>query len=227
MRRQVCAYWTARAALAVLLVGGLGVSARGQAEEPRTLTVELERPLYHHDETLRGEIGRLIPAERIRIEHLDAFGRVIERIDTRKGRTPTEPFSFRLDQPFTVLHRIVVTGEKEARGETRFLLARRTNTWDRYHFIWTGRLKPEDTQALAALRAAGVTSAVARRPEEADVALTQDLRLLLTFGAHSAEPVAGPMFLGPDADKVAQQYAQNKDPASLVRVPCLENAQAR
>jgi len=227
MRRQECMRWTAAAALLVMLVAGLGVTALGQAEQVRTLTVELDRPLYYHDEVLRGRVGALLPAERIRIDHLDVFGRVIDRLETRKGRTRTVPFTLRLSEPFTVLHRIVVTGEKGAHGEARFLLAPSKNTWDRYHLIWTGRLRPEASEGLATLRTAGVTGAVARTPEEVDAATTQDLRLLLAFGAHGAEPVRGPAFLGAAAEKVAQEYAQQKDPLTLVRLPCLDNAQER
>ena len=217
----------AAATLLVAFVIGLGSAARAQEAPPRTLKVEVDRPLYYFDETLRGEIGGLLPAERIRIEHLDAFGRVIERIDTRKGRAATQPFRFRLNHPFTVLHRIVVTGEKGARGEARFLLAPRVNTWDRYQVIWTGRMKADQAQALAALRAAGVTAAVARTPEEVEAGLSQDFRLLLGFGAHQAEPPAGPMFLPADAERVAQAYAGTKDPSSLLRAPDLDDPQAQ
>jgi len=219
--------WGSAAALAVALVVGLVSPGAGQEARPRTLKVEVDRPIYYFDETLRGEVGGLRPAERLRIEHLDAFGRVIDRIETRKGRSATVPFRFRLNHPFTVLHRIVVTGEEGARGEARFLLAPRVNSWDRYHIIWTGGMKPGQAEALAALRAAGVTAAVARTPGEAEVALSQDFRLLLGFGAHQEPTPAGPMFLPADAERVARTYARTKDPSTLVRVPCLDDPRAR
>ncbi len=217
--------------LRVLLVLGLMLPAAVGQEEAatpagRSLTVELERQLYYFDETLRGEVGGLIPAERIRIDHLDAFGRVIERLQERKGSGATVSFSLRLNRPFTTLHRIVVTGEGGARGQARFVLAPRENTWERYHVIWTGRLDPDALEPLLALRLAGVTAVVAREPAEVEAALTQDFRLLLAFDASSEEPVAGPGFDDADAEKVAQEYVRTKDVDLLRRTRSLDDPQA-
>ena len=214
--------------IGVLLLAAVGQLVLGQETAARVLTVTVERPIYYFDETARGEVGGpLLPAERLHVDHLDAFGRVIEQLELVKGSGATVPFSLRLNQPFTVLHRLVITGEKGARCETRLALAPQVNSWDRYYFIWAGTLKPEATQALAALRGAGITAAVARTPEEADAALTQDFRLLLSFAGQSREPVAGPSFLAADAQKVAQAYAGSKDRASLVRIPSLEDPRLR
>jgi hypothetical protein len=212
----------------MLLLTGVGRLGLGQEPGGRALTVTVDRPVYYFDETARGEIsGPVLPAERLRVDHLDAFGRVIERVELTRGPAATVPFLLRLNQPFTLLHRLIVTGERGARGETRFILGPRANTWDRYHFIWTGAMKAEAPEVLAALRAAGITAAVARTPDEVEACLTQNFRLLLGFGAQSKEPVAGPSFLGGDAQKVAELYAASRDRAILVRVPCLEDVRLR